>query len=310
MPTYFEGPEKKVELVTTLELRELGDDFWRGVVAASGAQVLSILRSSHCDAYLLSESSLFVFDRYITMITCGQTRLVDAIELLVERLGRENIALLMYERKNEHFPERQPTSFYEDAQRLNALIGGEALRFGDAAGHHVLLFHSRAPYAVHADDTTLEILMHGIPHEIAERFVDCGTVKSVASDIGLSKLMPSFSVDEHAFEPAGYSMNGLDGENYYTVHVTPERIGSYVSFETNLDFRANFSALVGGVVEIFHPRSFDVMAFVPKGDELTLSLPGIRMRDRVRTTVHGYDIAYWQGYRPVGTPRAPFTLPL
>ncbi|MEM9862682.1 MAG: hypothetical protein AAF938_13750, partial [Myxococcota bacterium] len=80
--------------------------------------------------------------------------------------------------------------------------------------------------------------------------------------------------------------------------------------ETNLDFRANFSALVGGVVEIFHPRSFDVMAFVPKGDELTLSLPGIRMRDRVRTTVHGYDIAYWQGYRPVGTPRAPFTLPL
>ena len=87
-PTFFEGPEKKLELAVTdgVSLRAQGDEFWNRVVAASGAHVLSVLRGESCDAYLLSESSLFVFDGYLTMITCGQTRLVDAAHLLVAQL--------------------------------------------------------------------------------------------------------------------------------------------------------------------------------------------------------------------------------
>merc|ERR1712238_88545 len=42
-----------------------------------------------------------------------------------------------------------------------------------------------------------------------------------------------FKVDDWAFEPCGYSMNGLRDRFYYTIHVTPESGFSYASFETN-----------------------------------------------------------------------------
>ena len=43
-------------------LRELGRPFWDEVVRRSRAQVLSVISNDACDAYLLSESSLFVLD--------------------------------------------------------------------------------------------------------------------------------------------------------------------------------------------------------------------------------------------------------
>ena len=70
-PSFFEGPEKKLELVTTPEagsLRDLGSGVWRKVVEASGATILSELQNDHCTGYLLSESSLFVYDDWCVMI--------------------------------------------------------------------------------------------------------------------------------------------------------------------------------------------------------------------------------------------------
>ena len=39
---------------------------------------------------------------------------------------------------------------------------------------------------------------------------------------GIGALLPGVKVDNWAFEPCGYSMNGLRGDFYYTVHITPE----------------------------------------------------------------------------------------
>ena len=64
----------------------MGEARWREIVAASRASVLSRMSNDACDAYLLSESSLFVFERRMLMITCGQTRLVDAVEALLDFL--------------------------------------------------------------------------------------------------------------------------------------------------------------------------------------------------------------------------------
>ena len=50
---------------------------------------------------------------------------------------------------------------------------------------------------------------------------------------GIGALLPGVKVDNWAFEPCGYSMNGLRGDFYYTVHITPEPGVSYASFETN-----------------------------------------------------------------------------
>ena len=110
---FFEGTEKKVELVVSgdaPDLRTLGQGRWREIVEASGAHVLSCMRTERCDAYLLSESSLFVFERKMVMITCGRTRLADAVAEFLKDVAVSDIRLLVFERKNEVFPHRQPTS--------------------------------------------------------------------------------------------------------------------------------------------------------------------------------------------------------
>lgn len=315
-PTFFEGPEKKVELVVEPghpSLRGWGQDTWAQVVEAAGAQILSVIRSDACDAYLLSESSLFVYDRYLTMITCGRTTLVAATELLLERIDPSAVALLMYERKNEHFPELQATSFFEDARRLNARVPGRALRFGDEHDHHVQLFCSTRPFIPDDADTTLEVLMHGLPEDAASRFIGCErpATGTIAEARGVAAILPGFEIDEHPFTPAGYSMNGLRGDDYYTIHVTPETLGSYVSFETNVDFRGRLDDLVAQVVSVFRPRSFDVVAFAPEGTlDARLEPAGYRLKDRVGTTLAGYDIGFWHCYRPIDGIRRPAPLPL
>ena len=55
----------------------------------------------------------------------------------------------------------------------------------------------------------------------------------LTSVTGIGDLLPGVKVDDWAFEPCGYSMNGLRERYYYTIHVTPESGFSYASFETN-----------------------------------------------------------------------------
>ena len=42
--------------------------------------------------------------------------------------------------------------------------------------------------------------------------------------------MPA-DIDDYVFEPCGYSMNGVEGGTFSTVHITPEQGFSYASFE-------------------------------------------------------------------------------
>jgi S-adenosylmethionine decarboxylase len=308
--SFFEGPEKKLELVVTPEtpaLRGLGGDFWASVVAAARATVLTEISTDSFDAYLLSESSLFVFDDHVTMITCGRTQLVDAALALIERVGRERIALLVYERKNEHFPERQPTTFGEDAARLCRVIPGTAHRFGAEHDHRIEMFVSAAEYRPDPGDVTLEVLMHGLDAGAAEAFATGPASARTAGVLGLDRLLDGFEIDEHAFEPAGYSLNAVRGPHYYTIHVTPETEGSYASFETNWDFSTDPAALVGRVIEAFTPESVDVLSFVPGGSPLSFEIPGYNRRKHVAAELAGYQITFVSMFTPRGL-EAPMAL--
>jgi S-adenosylmethionine decarboxylase len=60
---FFEGPEKKFELITRTgspDLRQQAE-LWPALIDRAKTTVLSEMQTDHCTAYLLSESSLFVF---------------------------------------------------------------------------------------------------------------------------------------------------------------------------------------------------------------------------------------------------------
>ena len=292
-------------------LRSLGDEAWRRVVEAAGAQVLSVLRSEHSDAYLLSESSLFVFDDWFVLITCGRTTLVDAVPQILKSIPKESIAFLVYERKSEHFPQHQPTTFYDDARRLQTMLPGRALRFGDEDGRYVQMFHTSHPYTPEKNDPTLEVLMHAIDQDVAGQFATANAPEgtSLAVSSGITAILPGFTTSEHVFDPAGYSLNALKGEEYYAFHVTPQEAGSYVSFETNYDFRGHLSGLVGSIVRLFRPRSFDVVTFVPEAAP-ELSVGGYELGDQVVETLGGYRVSYLQYFAPSSATRSACELEL
>lgn len=59
-------------------------------------------------------------------------------------------------------------------------------------------------------------------------------------------------------------MNGLNGPYYWTIHVTPEKHCSYVSFETNTRLDS-YSNLIQLVLSIFRPNRFTLSIFADEG---------------------------------------------
>jgi S-adenosylmethionine decarboxylase len=292
----FEGPEKKLEIMIAPDgpsLRSHGDEFWRAITMRARAEVLSRTSNESCDAYLLSESSLFVFDRQMVMITCGKTTLVEAAVALLETIPVAQIDSLIYERKNENFPDQQMTTFDEDVIELEKLAPGVSMIFGDQTADHIALFHLDRHFKPEPDDTALELLMYDFDPDIRERFVTGSPTVRPIDDIGLGSFFEGFETDEHLFNPAGYSFNAIGGKVYATLHVTPQAEGSYVSFETNrpsdsLDTRI----IVSRLLDFFKPARSDLLLF-----QGTIELESINSGFRVtasdsRELACGYSVKY------------------
>lgn len=300
----FEGSEKKLEVAVApgKSLRDLGRDFWRQVVEASQAQILSVISNEECDAYLLSESSLFVWDQQFTMITCGRTTLVNAAMKFLDNVPADRLVSFIYERKNEYFPHLQPSDFFKDVKFLKERVPGRAFRFGHPDDHHLFLFHYEKSYVPDSSDCTLEILMYDLQGVAKDAFSSSNeTLESVHQRTGVNRIFPGFQVDAFLFEPCGYSLNALRDSDYYTIHVTPQDIGPYVSFETNVDLGEDVLGKVGSVLEIFQPRSFDVVVFRPEKRRTSqvLKIPGYNVRARVQEVLGcGYEVSFDQFYKP------------
>ncbi len=312
---FFEGTEKKVELVVsagTPDLRDLGAQRWRRIVGAAGANVISTLSAESCDAYLLSESSLFVFEDKMLMITCGQTRLVDAVAELLKDVPAQEVEFFVFERKNEVFPHEQPTSFYQDAVALNEMLPGKAMRFGDEDEHHLHLYHLDRPYDAEPGDATLEILMHDLDRDAAAMFDlrRAGRETERERTEAMRRILPGYRFEEHLFEPSGYSLNGIYGKHYGTIHVTPQEHGSYASFETNFGFGEDPSALCERVLDVFRPRSFDVVLF-DQGAARYDAPAGYSLRANVTQRIDcGYQVRFLSHFRPPDAEAKPHPIPI
>lgn len=198
----FEGPEKLLEiwfapnkddLPTSAAhdgLRSVPRTHWEEMLDIVKCKVLSTVSSSEMDAYLLSESSMFVFPHKIILKTCGTTTTLIGIPRIMELAVEyarfpKNVQpwRVFYSRKSFMFPELQlhPHRSWEDEVKyLNSVFdNGGSYMVGNLRADHWHLFTTDPAFADvpgqvgSFEDETMEVLMtHLSPRSAAQFFTN------------------------------------------------------------------------------------------------------------------------------------------
>lgn len=282
----FEGPEKKLEIdfkrvhSNPRGLREAALSSWESMLDEAKCTIIKSTSNEYFDSYVLSESSLFVYPYKIVIKTCGTTTLLRVIPKLLDiakECGNLEVDFVFFSRKNFNFPHRQlfpHTSFQDETVYLDKFFNGSGYVLGPLKGDHWFLYladYTDRSSVTHSDQT-LEILMHDLPKSTMRHFFkdDNITVTETTENSGIAALLPGSIIDDHQFEPCGYSMNGLLNEAYWTIHITPEDHCSFVSFETNVNLSLmgtkRYTQLVRAVIETFRPGRVTVTLFADNHD--------------------------------------------
>jgi S-adenosylmethionine decarboxylase len=260
----FEGSEKKIEIVVSKsvgDLRLRGRAYWEEVVSECSAEIISEIKNDDMIAYLLSESSLFVWNNSILMITCGKTSLVNSLLKFIKDFGVINIENVIFQRKNEYYSHLQCSNFYDDLELLKNYLPGNAWRLGELDGHHNFIFYYEQSVSKFNNDKTLELLMYNLSENIGNK-LRCENINltNIRQVLGIENIFNDYQIDDYLFSPFGYSVNGIKRNRYFTIHLTPEKDGSYVSFETN-DDQISHDKLVSHFIEKLDPKTFDTICF-------------------------------------------------
>lgn len=170
----FEGPEKLLEVwfapspsalpagAKENGLMSVPSKTWEGMLDLVACKVLSVVSSDHMDAYLLSESSMFVFPHKLILKTCGTTTLLLGLRRLLRIAAvdagfpfhnacslQDEKALaspyrVFYSRKNFLFPDKQrgPHRSWSDEVKFldNFFERGSAYLVGKMNGDHWYLY--------------------------------------------------------------------------------------------------------------------------------------------------------------------------
>jgi len=310
-PGGFEGPEKRLEVDfkilnsnRPLGLRGINREQWQELLEYAKCQILSMKSNDYFDCYVLSESSLFVYPTKIMLKTCGTTTLLRCIPKLLEYADACELAVefVMFSRKNFIFPHQQiypHNNWNVEVEFLNSIFEGTAYILGPQSQEHWNLYiadyhdHKTPCGRYNNDDEnsetfrteqTMELMMRDLDRDAAQQFYRNEDKNDTDKFPGVDNLIEGSETDEYNFRPCGYSMNGLNGNSYYTIHVTPEPHCSYASFETNFSLPC-YRKLMQSVLEIFKPGTFTLTIFTEKLN------PEIQ-RPSYDVTVPGYKLSH------------------
>mmetsp|Transcript_22919 Transcript_22919/g.49582 ORF Transcript_22919/g.49582 Transcript_22919/m.49582 type:complete len:489 (-) Transcript_22919:392-1858(-) len=257
--------------------------------------IMSSISNRYLDAYVLSESSLFVYPYMLVLKTCGTTTLLRCVAILIE-LGRKiglEIDWLGYNRKNFSFPVDQMFphgSFHQEMDYLYShrnlceRLNGNGYTLGPVTSDHWFVFvadHTKRYAEDNDTDRVLNIMMFDIDEDVAQKFyyeqyearinpdeTEDEATKRISMEqtksAGIDALVPGATIDPRAFEPCGYSMNAILFRSYSTMHITPEEGSSYASFETNQKL-TNYKSLISNVVRAFRPKRFVMTLMADEG---------------------------------------------
>mmetsp|Transcript_14548 Transcript_14548/g.24650 ORF Transcript_14548/g.24650 Transcript_14548/m.24650 type:complete len:801 (+) Transcript_14548:440-2842(+) len=276
----FEGSEKRLEVdfygTQDSGLRRLSRSQLDDICTLAECEIVSDRHNAHFDAYVLSESSLFVYPTKLVIKTCGTTKLLSCVDKLLEFTS--GLGMLVksckYSRACYKFPSFQPKvhqTFDEETKALDAsfhkepMLGkGFAHILGD--GRSGLQWHVYLNQATRDDPMpqsarlTVEVCMTGLDQECAARFYHDRSLTAKAATLtsGIRALFPTSEIDDFLFEPCGYSMNGLDQEGFSTIHITPQDGFSYASVEICGYTTVDVSDVVERVHSMFKPAQLVV----------------------------------------------------
>ena len=274
----FEGSEKRISIRFRAadgingnnggnSLRSIPRVDLDAMLAVAECEVVHQSSNEFQDAYVLSESSLFVSDDRMVLKTCGRTKLLAAIPHLLE-LAEKNCSMVparvRYSRASFLFPEQQPEVYHRFERECGLLketfrslgvrsahVLGDSMN-GDLQWHVFVAGESSGGLEVSEvsevsevlevsgegtdaleKTNTLEIAMTGLHAAAAAQFFKENSVspQMTTRSTGISSIVPQHAIDDYVFEPCGYSMNGINNAEFSTIHVTPEDGFSYASFE-------------------------------------------------------------------------------
>uniref|UniRef100_A0A4W3K398 adenosylmethionine decarboxylase n=1 Tax=Callorhinchus milii TaxID=7868 RepID=A0A4W3K398_CALMI len=315
---FFEGTEKLLELWFsrkdekrgTEDLRTIPRFEWDKLLKNVHCLIISVTRTDWQDAYVLSESSMFVSKRRYILKTCGTTLLLQAmgplLELAQKYCGFDTIEDIFYSRKNfikprsQEFPHR---SFEEEVEFLDKLFpNGVAYCMGriNSDCWYLYTLDVNEGCGIRQPDQTLEILMKQLdPDVMTQFFLKDGVIADDVTQMsGICNLIPGSVIDATMFDPCGYSMNGLKADGtYWTIHITPEPDFSYVSFETNLALNS-FTELISEVVDIFKPGAFVTTLFANQSSKCHIScspppeVDGFKRKDLQYAQFNNYSFVF------------------
>ena len=247
---FYEGAEKRLEITTDLPLKTFPDSFWHEIVEEAGASILSTIKNDHVKAYLLSESSLFIWDHKLLLITCGETHLLNAALYFLERIDNNKISSLLFQRHQTFIPAKQKSHFIDDCDVLNTYLNGKIQQRAQNYSGDLYQYkrHNLAGKTQHI------LMLHQLSGSLTETlwngFV---SVDFINQKLQLSTFFEDFIIDAFSFEPKGYSVNGIANNDYFTLHITPEKNSTYLSFETSLSEK-KCKAFHQFLIKLFHPK--------------------------------------------------------
>ncbi|XP_041449662.1 S-adenosylmethionine decarboxylase proenzyme isoform X2 [Drosophila obscura] len=259
---FFEGAEKLLEI-------------WFEETSNSNNDLRNITR----------ESSMFVSKRRWILKTCGTTTPLKCLSQLIKLAsvnGYNIVTDLFYSRKNFIRPEAQMTphkGFTEEVSYLDTLFpNGRSYCLGSMnlecwylytfsrSDMKLSLGHMMDEFVESDPDQTIEILMQNLDQNAMSVFNKKNILSAfeATSTSGIDKILPNMHIDDFLFDPCGYSMNGINEKGeYMTIHITPENLFSYVSFETNVAM-TNYRNLINQVINTFKPGKFIVTIYANK----------------------------------------------
>lgn len=256
---FYEGTEKRLEIIVKeMNLLQLPESFWEEMLAQAETIILSKIENQHICAYLLSESSLFVWQNRLLLITCGNTHLVKAAQFFQKKIAGEEIQSLLFHRHQAVQPELQKTTFIQDSLLLKTDLQGTTQHWRGQYQGDLFFFGQLAEDPLNKKTI---LMLHGLSGAFAKH-LEAGTACTgeIAATLAVKQFFPQLLIDQFTFTPKGYSLNAICAAHYLTIHITPEKLSTYLSLESS------FAAYIiepyrKHLIELFSPQKSHLMSF-------------------------------------------------